>query len=401
MASKCPNCAGPLRFAPDQGALFCDKCGGIFNPEDIEVEHRDLLEDQEIVSGSEAYGFTDEGEMGDFNVYTCNNCGGEIVINSTEASTFCIYCGSPSIVFSRVSKFRKPKFIMPFKVSKQEAESIIRNRISPNKYIPNEIKNFHVDSIRGIYIPYQVIDVEYRDALFIQTTVGSGKHRRTVYYKRAGKCMFKDLPVESSSKLNDGSSVRLEPYDLRDLVPFDEDYLTGFYSDMCDLSREQLDATIKKRLFRIFLDEVKKTCRGSYRTNHYTRPYIIHQKAPEYAMLPVWFLTFFYENKPHTILVNGQTGKVVCGLPYNEKKVTRDVIIYGLLCSLPLAFICELIGYGAMTSKDSDIGNLIFYAIIFAVCMFVGGAGKFKKLQNSIEKTQSSATFGFVKKRQG
>ena len=30
----------------------------------------------------------------------------------------------------------------------------------------------------------------------------------------------------------------------------------------------------------------------------------------KYAMLPAWFVTFDYQGKHHTVLVNGQTGKI-------------------------------------------------------------------------------------------
>lgn len=402
MATICPNCASPLVFSPEHKALYCSRCGGVFAPEQLQTEGRDLLEYQEILDHQDVYGYTEEQyEEGEFNIYSCSSCGGEIVINSTEASTYCIFCGSPSIVFNRVSKFRKPKFIMPFKVSREEAERLIRSNIANNKYVPEEIKNFKVDSIRGIYIPYQIVDVEYRDAMFIQGEVGSGKHRRTVFYTRAGKCIFHDLPVEASSKLNDGVSVKLEPYYLKDLVPFDEDYLTGFYSDMCDLSRPELDQTIKVRLYTMFLEKVKKSIRGKFRKVLYSRPFILHKRAPQYAMLPVWFITFFYEDKPHTVLVNGQTGKVVCGLPWKKKKVRREIFWGGMLITTVLAIIGRLIY--AMDPSPSSGADVDIYGItlFFSIFLIAAGIAKFKKTKKSIEQTQSTSMFKFVKKRQG
>jgi hypothetical protein len=39
------------------------------------------------------------------------------------------------------------------------------------------------------------------------------------------------------------------------------------------------------------------------------------QDDPVYMMMPVWFFTFRHEEKPYTILVNGQTGRVVGTMP--------------------------------------------------------------------------------------
>ena len=52
----------------------------------------------------------------DIQVHVCNACGAELMINETEAATFCSYCGSSAIVFDRISKEEKPKWIHLAKV---------------------------------------------------------------------------------------------------------------------------------------------------------------------------------------------------------------------------------------------------------------------------------------------
>jgi hypothetical protein len=50
--------------------------------------------------------------------------------------------------------------------------------------------------------------------------------------------------------------------------------------------------------------------------NH--NPEYLVKDEPMKIMLPAWFLTFRYNDKPYTILVNGQTGKVIGGIPWDQ-----------------------------------------------------------------------------------
>ena len=396
MASKCPNCGYKLIFSPDYGALCCDMCGGIYMPEEIEADH----EEQDLLDLNEVLGTEEDFDTTEFRVYTCSSCGGEIIVNNTEASTSCIYCGNPSIVFSRVTKERKPDSILPFKLTREEAAKQIRGILKPVGSIPRKFKKFDINDIRGIYIPYMIVDVEYRGAHFIEKQMGD-KNAETFLYERAGRCDFKDIPVEASTKLCDEYSIRLEPYDLSELVPFDEDYLNGFYSDVCDLDRFWLDRNIKKRLKDIYDGLVLEKFPEHLSDMKFSNSSIIHNKTPQYALLPVWFLSFMYEGKPHTILVNGQTGKVVCSLPWDKKKLIRNTFIGGFFCALPFfAFSALAI---VATLKGVNAGALVGPAIGLTMggCgMMFAGTKRLQTLKRKIALTQSYATFRFVKERQ-
>ena len=127
MASSCKNCGATLVFHPDSQLLVCEYCNSSFRPEEIETEQKASVEEQQAVSMNEAYGTEDE-KLLDCYIYTCNHCGGEIIINGTEASTKCIYCGNSAVVFSRISKQRRPDVVLPFTVTKEKAiaERIVR-----------------------------------------------------------------------------------------------------------------------------------------------------------------------------------------------------------------------------------------------------------------------------------
>ena len=121
---------------------------------------------------------------------------------------------------------------------------------------------------------------------------------------------------------------------------------------------------------------------------------------PIYMMMPVWFFTFKYDNKPYTILVNGQTGKVVGTMPWHKKKVysiTISVFIltFALCVFLSWASINKLLG---MTSFYTQGFAVLF---IMSSFFFAKGFTGLRRILNNLKLTQSEAMFKFVRKRQG
>ena len=86
MATLCRNCSHALVLNPDSLMLECLVCGSTFIPEEIEAEAKKYREDLEPVKASEVYN-SDEEDLMDCYIYSCSECGGEIIINGTE--TWC------------------------------------------------------------------------------------------------------------------------------------------------------------------------------------------------------------------------------------------------------------------------------------------------------------------------
>ena len=125
-----------------------------------------------------------------------------------------------------------------------------------------------------------------------------------------------------------------------------------------------------------------------------------------YCMLPAWFITFNYKGKHNTILVNGDTGKVVCALPW------KKVLFYGLLIGLGILFtiaafyvfrgtIPFFFSGHRSSNTNKNTGKLFGLLIIGIVTLFATGIGKVVKVLKNIKLTQDKSMFNFVKKRQG
>ena len=63
-------------------------------------------------------------------VLQCSACGAELAMNRVETSSFCPYCGNATVATDRLVDYLKPEYIIPFKVTKEEAEQKIREKLN-------------------------------------------------------------------------------------------------------------------------------------------------------------------------------------------------------------------------------------------------------------------------------
>ncbi len=385
MAVLCKNCAGKLIFNPASQKLECNTCGSSFRPQDVE----------DIYASSDSKYY-------DTRVYICRHCGAEVITSDTESSTFCVYCGNPAIVFSRVSREYRPDGIVPFKITRQQAINRIREKFIKNPIIPKDLKSkLTPENIRGIYIPYWLVNAEYTETDWIKGEVKKGKSKETKYYSRAGELTFKNVPVDGSRILSDETSRKLEPFYLEDSTEFDEDYLNGFYSNTSDLNIYDLRKSAAERCHALYAEDVVKSVRGASEVKILDSIYHIDiHDDPIYMMMPVWFFTFKHEGKPYTILVNGQTGKVVGTMPWQNKRVWAVAITVFLLILAFVGFFFGGIAFGFHKYFNTFYMHAIGGLLCTSMLCFTTGSVGLKKIFKNLRLTQSEAIFNYVKKRQ-
>ncbi len=333
----------------------------------------------------------------DNKIYTCTTCGAELALTGTETSSFCAYCGQPTIVYNRMEKTLMPDYIIPFNVPKEKALEIIRKRLNSGYLIPRKVRDFEVERLRGIYIPYWLFDASYSDSMVISSKVKSGKTTVTKYYRVNTQCNLFYYPVDASKALNDSISRKLEPYDYSGMRPFNIAYMSGFYSDRFDMSADTMMMTSMYRAQAQMYDIASKKVPGSPIGMTDSSP-MFHVRKKYYTMLPAWFMTFRYEGMPYTIMVNGQNGKVIGAVPYDKKRLYA--LIGGL--SLALSFICAPAMYYLvpflLSAKNGARGLIM---ILFAIGFFFFMAYKnYQKLKTNVELTREETMNNYVKERQ-
>ncbi|MBR6020000.1 MAG: hypothetical protein IK055_07285 [Lachnospiraceae bacterium] len=402
---QCPGCGSTVEYDPSVKKLYCPYCGERYTVEEhgrrfanttaegsgrMDTVVREKLREKAIVP---------------VKVMQCCSCGAEMTLNNVETSSFCPYCGQATVVTERLQDYLEPEYIIPFKVTREQAESIIRKRLQSGFFIPKGIRNFKTDRLRGIYIPYWLFDVYCSDEQLWRSKEG----RNEVFSYCAGDCTFHHLTAEASRRFNDDYSMKLEPYRSEELKKFDAAYLSGFYSDRFDVGKKEAREYAEKRVHELYNSEVEETLKGKHGELLKSDPKTDFLRA-DYALLPVWFLTFRYENRPFTVLVNGQTKKMVGAVPFVKAKAYAMFAgMAVVLCTvLSVLFSCAnyLCGYAVANTRGNGngVGRLIGYYVVFIIFLYgwtwVTAVKRYRHMKKCISLTCANSTNRFVKERQ-
>ena len=287
MIYRCKNCGGALEYSVEKDRMVCDYCKSEFRVSE-------LSQDSDPESSQNN---TKSKKYIKMQIVRCTACGAELAVNGVEASTFCAYCGQASVIRDRVDNVLKPDYIIPFKVTKEEAEGIIRKNLKKGFFVPKVIKNFEAEKIRGIYVPFWLFDIRYKDfqywMYFLKKKRKDYSNVRFEYVE--AEAFFKRLTLDASYKFDDDSSVRLEPYDMGQLREFDMAYLSGYYSDRYDMKEDSVRKKALSRVREYFDELVQKGKKHKDGVKHKAWP-VYRVTKTDYALLPAWFLTFKYEN---------------------------------------------------------------------------------------------------------
>lgn len=384
MIYKCKNCGSAVNYDASQNKMVCEYCNSVFEVSELEDSY---LKDREA------------DETMDSNVYVCSACGATLMTNNVEAATFCAYCGQPSIVFDRVSKVRKPDYIIPFKLTKEEAYEKISEKLKKGSFVPKSIKNISPDVVRGIYIPFSMTKASYEANEILSGKVRSGKSTTTVYYFRHAKAYYDNLPVDCSVKFSDESAGRLEPFPKEAFNGFSPAYLSGFYADMGDEKKKDLNNKIYKKVQDTYNTLVDGTIKASKieRVSGETKCSI---QETNYTLVPVWFFACNNEKLRCTIMVNGYTGKVIGAVPVDKAKAVGLFLAAFIPLAVLLGFTCGgLFGviFGTESDVDSDIFGLLFAGVS---ALFLMATAKLKSLKKSIRLSSEKDIFDLAKDRE-
>ena len=344
---QCPSCTGPLHFSGASGRLECEYCGASYDVAEIEA-----LYAEKEKKAAEAQQATEEGGAGqgapaadggawdtsDFcedwgaegdgmRAYGCPSCGAELICEESTAATSCPYCGNPTVVPGQFSGALRPDFIVPFKLSKEDAVKALKSHYKGKFFLPKSFTGEnHVQEIRGIYVPFWMFDGEAEgDAHFDATrsrTYKSGDYRitETDHYDayRAGSLAFEKIPVDGSEKMPDEHMDSIEPYDYSELKPFSTAYLPGFLADKFDVTAEDSRQRADSRCAGTLRSALEKTVSGYETCSARESNTTIKRGKVHYALMPVWMLNTKWRGKDFLFAMNGQTGKLVGDLPVDK-----------------------------------------------------------------------------------
>jgi hypothetical protein len=123
------------------------------------------------------------------------------------------------------------------------------------------------------------------------------------------------------------------------MTDFNMNYLNGFYADKYDVGKEEVLGRIKDRASDSAMQFLRNDMTGYSSVIPKYQNVNIIKTDWQYALLPVWFMTFTYKGKRYDFAVNGQTGKVSGLAPLSSKRLAVAALILGALGALVALFL--------------------------------------------------------------
>jgi len=338
---KCGSCAGKMEFLPGADAQKCPYCG-FENPIPASEEDIQELDFKAFLAES-----PDSKDIVEQLAVECSECGAEVTTEPDVSAQECPFCGSDIITTAHSTKHIKPKSLLPFKVSRDEGLKSFGDWMGRLWFAPNSLKQMarQEGKLAGMYVPYWTYDSDtksfYRGmrgehywVTVSYTTMVNGKpqqrtrqERRTRWYPASGTVWagFDDVLVLASNSLPRKYTEKLEPWDLENLVPYKDEYLTGFRAEsyQIDLADgfgygvEIMDKHIR-HLVRCDIggDEQQIT---SVNTQHDNITF-------KHVLLPIWISAYRYKDQVYRFLVNARTGEVQGERPWSYVKIALAVV---------------------------------------------------------------------------
>lgn len=381
---KCPNCTASLHFDAASGKVSCEYCGASFDVNELmesttNVDEVKVTNDKEEVGGNEEvkegvvteekldeikYSEEADGEFeevqnntveidkNEHQEFVCNNCGARVLTDKNTSATFCMFCGSPQVITSRIEDEFTPRYIIPFKITKDEAIKGFLKWCGGGRYTPfGFASNKNISKISGLYVPFWLFDqevdadIDAKSRYSSSVTSGNKETITTLTYAISYKKKFKfsRVPLDGSSALDDKLMEAIEPFEYEELKDFNPMYLAGYFAERYDLEPKALAERMNKRSKEYVEQEFKEWTHSYGAITSKTDNSIYNEATANYALLPVWFLHYNYLNKDYYFCMNGQTGEVAGILPNSRLKV---MILFFLFLAI-FALVTKVI-FGAL-----------------------------------------------------
>lgn len=340
---KCDGCGAPAEYDIIHQNYHCQSCGATT---DLHAPIRALeryrkLHEQEVKANKQA----DKCKK-----YNCPNCGAIVVIDATEATGNCGFCGTKMVNSNFVDSDAFPELIIPFKITLEEAKEELRKWLKENSS-KEEAKSLsgRVDELKGYYLPYQVVKGPVKSEVY--------RARSSRKYNCGG--FIEEVAVNTSNQLDNLLLDAMEPFDWREIRPFEYGFIAGQTTKLQDANEKQIQARIDEEIKQAYLPTIEKTLQSMDLSANVDASGVLQSPA----LMPVYIIT----RGTVQCAINGQTGRVAVS-PLAKKVVQRRwlepvltmLFVSGVAELLPL--FCGFHAYLELTLGLAFVAALVVWA---------------------------------------
>lgn len=346
----CNQCGAKLDFAPGTSSLRCPYCG----TETTIPKSEEQIYETDFRAFLEKAGR--EKESQEAQKIHCEKCGAETTMPAAAAAGMCPFCGANMVFSQNVSRLIKPEALLPFKVSYKDAAECFRGWIRKLWFAPGDLGKYAQTEGRlaGVYIPYWTYDSdtttpytgERGDYYHTPESYVASEHGRSVRRTRQARHTrwspsngtvwnnFDDVLIPASKSVPAEFAEKLGPWDLKGLVPYADEYLSGFRAESYQTTLLQGFEEARKIMEAAIQSSICKKIGGDEQRIHSTNTQY-GSITFKHILLPIWLSAYRFRGKVYRILINGRTGEVQGERPFSPWKIAGAVfmaiIIIGIL----------------------------------------------------------------------
>jgi len=329
----CGQCGAKVDFAPGTEHLKCPYCGGenAIPKSEADIQELDF---NAVLDDAAAHADVIERLS-----VKCGTCSAETTLPPNVTSALCPYCGANVVANGVSTRAIKPKSLLPFKIGQKDAFGCFQRWIGGLWFAPNDLKQYArtEQKLAGLYVPFWTYDSRttsfYRgergDDYYV--TVGSGKNkrreRRTRWRSVSGTVWknFDDILVLASRSLPRTHAEKLEPWDLQNLAPYQEEYLSGFRTESYSIDLKDGFGRAKEIMYEAICAAIRSDIGGDRQRIHSVKT-SYNNVTFKHILLPVWMSAYRYREKVYRILINARTGEVQGERPWSWIKIALAVL---------------------------------------------------------------------------
>jgi len=340
----CPSCGAPQRFSPASGKLICEFCN-------TQVPIETSLEKIHEYDFTEAIATLNRQKDHEIEKKIhCKKCGGNFTLTPFSFSSNCPYCNTPAII--DFIQDITPKSLVPFTWTHTQAQEKFKKWVGSRWFAPNAFKKYldGDNTLEGYYLPYWTYDSNTTssyhglrgDVYYVtvtKTIVQNGRQRQVrvqeprINWTPASGVVyvsFDDVTVGASQTISRAILNSLEPWETKELVPFNEKYLLGFEAEEYTIGLDNGFELAKAKMSYKIENNIRFDIGGdqqqvhSVQTKHENTTY-------KNILLPVWTASFTWNNKAYYYAINAQTGKIVGERPYSYVKIVFAILTVATL----------------------------------------------------------------------
>lgn len=356
----CRQCGASLVFAPGTEALTCGYCGAV---NEVPREVVGVGGDggvQELDFRAALAKLPKDEPTQEVLAVKCQQCGAESTLSANVVAEKCPFCGTGIVAVAGSKKQIKPRCVLPFHVTREQAVGSFRAWISSRWFAPSALKK-EADKgrIDGVYLPAWTYDAdcatsyvgERGDDYWDSETYTAMENGRSVTRTRqvrktrwrgvsgAVDNVFDDVLVMGTDALPGKYLAELQPWDLTALAGYRDEYLSGFRAMSYDVdlhdgfgrARQIMDGVVQETIRRDIGGDHQRI--GTYDTRFGGITF-------KHILLPVWLSAYQYGGKTFRFMVNARTGEVQGERPYSAGKIAVAVVV-GILVLLVVLMVMQ------------------------------------------------------------